>query len=67
VWRSRTEALSIAEMKNRSQFQMLLAALFAVGAVVCMIRHEWLMAVVACAVVVLALVAAYRRRNRPDA
>ena len=63
----RTRQNIIPPVKDRLQIQLLLGALFAAGAVVSLVKREWIDAAIAGAVVVLALVAAYRRRKMPDA
>ena len=63
----RLSAYSVAMIKDRLQLQLILAALFGAGAVFSAIRHQWFDTALAAAVVVLALVAANRRRKTPNA
>lgn len=52
---------------NRNALTASLAVLFALGALMSALKHQWWDAGLAGAVVVLALIVIYRRRSRTDA
>ena len=52
---------------NRNALTAALAVLFAVGALVSALRHEWFDAGLAGTAALLALIVLYRRRSRKDA
>ena len=61
------DAYHLTMIKDRVQLQLVLAALFGVGAVVSAIWHQWFDTALAATVAVLALIVAYRQRKTPDA
>jgi len=60
-----SEPLS-SEAMSRIQLTLVLALVFVLGAAFAVLRHDWLDAGLAVAVVALALIAAYRRRGRSN-
>lgn len=52
---------------NRNALTAALAMLFALGAAMEALKHQWWTAALACAASVLAFIVLYRRRGRKDA